>query len=196
MLASIRGAAPTLQTILCFIVTFMARHHPANERLSRRNGAVNQMTMQLALAFALHQVATVIWIGGMFFAHFALRPSAQLNLELPQRLPLLLAVFDRFFRWVWFAVAVLWGSGFWVFGWVYRTNAGWHVHAMMLTALTMSLLFAYLYFVPYRAMGRLVAAQDWPGAAMRLSVIRRIILVNLLLGLVTAGLGSAGRYLQ
>ncbi len=73
---------------------------------------------------------------------------------------------------------------------------GWHVHAMMLIALIMSGLFFYLYFVPYRAMGKSVAAEDWPGAAARLVVIRRVMLVNLLLGLLTAGLGSAGRYLQ
>jgi uncharacterized membrane protein len=154
------------------------------------------MTMQLALAIALHQLATVIWVGGMFFAHFALRLSAQQKLDPPQRLPLLLAVFDRFFVWVWIAVAVLWGSGLWVFVGIYGAKMGWHVHAMMLIALIMSGLFVYLYFGPYRAMRKLVAAEDWTGAATRLAVIRPLILVNLLLGLLTAGLGSAGRYLQ
>ncbi|MGB5832791.1 MAG: CopD family protein [Thiohalocapsa sp.] len=154
------------------------------------------MTMQLALAIALHQLATVVWVGGMFFAHFALRASAQQELYPPERLALLLAVFDRFFVWVWIAVVVVWASGFWIFGGIYGASMGWHVHAMMLTATVMSALFVYIYFVPYRAMGKLVAARDWPEAAARLGAIRRIILVNLLLGLLTAGLGSAGRYLQ
>lgn len=154
------------------------------------------MTMQLALAIALHQLATVVWVGGMFFAHFALRLSAQRALDPPQRMALMLAVFDRFFAWVWVAVVALWASGFWIFSGVYSSKMGWHVHAMMLTALIMSVLFFYIYFVPYRVMGKLVAAADWPAAAARLAVIRRIILVNLLLGLLSAALGSAGRYLQ
>jgi len=154
------------------------------------------MTMQLALAIALHQLATVIWVGGMFFAHFALRLSAQRKLDPPQRLPLLLAVFNRFFVWVWIAVVVLWASGLWIFVGIYGAKMGWHVHAMMLLALIMSGLFAYLYFLPYRAMRQLVAVEDWTGAETRLTLIRRLILINLLLGLLTAGLGSAGRYLQ
>jgi uncharacterized membrane protein len=154
------------------------------------------MTLQLAIAIALHQLATVIWIGGMFFAHFALRQSAQRRLEPPQRLPLLLAVFDRFFVWVWLAVVVLWASGFWIFLGIYDGAMGWHVHVMMALALVMTALFAYIYFVPYRALAQRVGEQDWAGAAARVATIRRIILINLALGLATAMLGSAGRYLQ
>jgi uncharacterized membrane protein len=159
-------------------------------------GAVSSMTIQLALAIALHQLATVVWVGGMFFAHFALRQSVQRTLEPPQRMALLLAVFGRFFGWVWIAVVALWASGFWIFSGIYGGSMGWHVHAMMLVAVIMSVLFFYIYFVPYRAMGKLAAAGDWAGAAARLAVIRRVILANLLLGLLTAALGSAGRYLQ
>jgi uncharacterized membrane protein len=154
------------------------------------------MTTQLAISLALHQLATVIWIGGMFFAHFALRKSAQGTLDPPQRLSLLLAVFDRFFIWVWIAVVTLWASGLWLFVAIYRGHMGWHVHAMMLTALIMSALFAYIFFVPYRQMGQRVAAEDWVGAAEQLGNIRLIILINLVLGLITAALGAAGRYLQ
>lgn len=154
------------------------------------------MTLQLAVAIALHQLATVIWIGGMFFAHFALRQSAQQRLEPPQRLPLLTAVFDRFFVWVWVAVVLLWATGLWIFSGIYGSAMGWHVHAMTALALVMTALFAYLYFVPYRGLGDLVASRDWAGAAQRVAIIRRIILINLVLGLVAAMLGAAGRYLQ
>jgi uncharacterized membrane protein len=153
------------------------------------------MTIQLAVAIALHQLATVIWIGGMFFAHFALRKSAQRRLEPPQRLPLLLSVFDRFFRWVWAAVLVLWATGLWIFIGIYKGAMAWHVHVMMAAALVMTALFAYIYFVPYRALGRSVSAEHWEEGSRRVTVIRRIILVNLSLGILTAMLGSAGRYL-
>ena len=39
--------------------------------------------MTYALAFTLHLLAVVIWVGGMFFAHFMLRPSAIEKLEPP-----------------------------------------------------------------------------------------------------------------
>ena len=154
------------------------------------------MTVQLAVAIALHQLATVIWIGGMFFAHFALRKSAQRRLEPPQRMPLLLSVFDRFFLWVWIAVFVLWASGLWIFLGIYDEAMAWHVHVMMTSALVMTALFAYIYFVPYRALGQYVRAEDWETAGRHVATIRRIILINLALGVLTAMLGSAGRYLQ
>ncbi len=154
------------------------------------------MTLQLAVAIALHQLATVIWVGGMFFAHFALRSSAQHRLDPPQRLPLLLSVFQRFFAWVWIAVAVLWVSGLWIFLGIYEGAMAWHVDAMIGLALVMTALFAYIYFVPYRALGQRVAAADWDASGRRVAIIRRIILVNLGLGIIAAMLGSAGRYLQ
>jgi len=46
-----------------------------------------------------------------------------------------------------------------------------------------------------RDMKAAVAEQDWLGAAKRLSLIRGIVLVNLLLGLITAVLGAPGRIL-
>ncbi|WP_343074980.1 hypothetical protein [sulfur-oxidizing endosymbiont of Gigantopelta aegis] len=53
--------------------------------------------MTYSLAFTLHLLSAVIWVGGMFFAHMILRPSAVEQLEPPQRLPLWVAVFGRFF---------------------------------------------------------------------------------------------------
>ena len=153
------------------------------------------MKLDYALAVGLHQLATVVWIGGMFFAHFALRGSAQAKLEPDQRMPLMLAVFDRFFVWVWLSILTLWGSGFWMFFSPAGGKWGWYVHAMMSIAALMTLLFAFLYFKPYPALRRHVTAQDWPGGAKPLGLIRHIILVNLGLGLLNAALGGAGRYL-
>ncbi len=44
----------------------------------------------------LHLLAVVAWVGGMFFAHFCLRPAAVEVLEPPARLPLMLAALRRF----------------------------------------------------------------------------------------------------
>lgn len=152
------------------------------------------MTRQLAIAIALHQLATVIWVGGMFFARFALRGSVQ-TLEPGPRLDLMIAVLGRFFRWVWLAILTLWASGLWVFLGVYGGHMAAHVHAMTATALVMTGLFVWLWYVPWPRLKTQRRAGDLTAASAAMTLIRRIILANLALGLLTAALGSAGRYL-
>ena len=64
----------------------------------------------MQIARWLHLMGVVVWIGGMFFAHFALRPSAQ-ALPPEVRLPLLAATLARFFGWVAAAVVAILASG-------------------------------------------------------------------------------------
>lgn len=150
---------------------------------------------QYAVAIALHQIATIVWVGGMFFAHMALRPAVNQLLEPPKRLPLMGTVLGRFFAWVWAAVLLLWLSGLWIFLGLYSGKMGMHVHAMMGLATVMTLLFTYIFFVPFRAMQRALEVEDWSAAALRLGRIRVIIVVNLLLGFTTAVIGVAGKLL-
>ena len=58
----------------------------------------------MVILIALHILAAVIWVGGMFFAYMVLRPSAG-PLEPPTRLALWRRVFGRFFPWVWASIA-------------------------------------------------------------------------------------------
>lgn len=151
----------------------------------------------MSFAIALHLLAAVLWVGGMFFAHQVLRPVAAARLEPPARLTLWKGVFDRFFPWVWLAIVLLLATGFWsifaVFGGM--AGVGWHVHAMLGLGSVMMLLFTWLYFVPYRDLSRQVATQQWPAAADALARIRRVVGINLSLGLVTAVIAAGGRYL-
>lgn len=149
-----------------------------------------------ALAIVVHQLATLVWVGGMLFAHMALRPAANGLLDPPVRLPLMRAVLGRFFPWVWASIALLWGSGYWLFIGGFHGKAGVHVHLMMGIAFVMTVLFAYLWFVAFPQLRRGVAAADWPAAGAGMATIRRIILVNLILGLVTAAAGAGGRFLH
>ena len=64
-----------------------------------------------SLAYSLHLLAALIWVGGMFFAWMILRPAAVTALEGPVRLKLWVEVFQRFFVWVWLAVVILPISG-------------------------------------------------------------------------------------
>ncbi len=144
------------------------------------------------IALTLHLLGTVVWVGGMFFAHMALRPTAEALFEPPQRLPLMYGVLTRFFRWVWLAVIAILLSGYWIFFGVYAGHTALYVHVMQAIGWLMAALFAYIYFVPYRRMGRALDAGELPGAGASLRVIRRIILVNLTLGMLAVVLG-AGR---
>jgi len=150
---------------------------------------------QYAVAVALHQIATIVWVGGMFFAHMALRPAVNQLLDPPKRLPLMGVVLGRFFPWVWAAVLLLWLSGLWIFLGLYGGKMGVHVHAMMGLATVMTLLFGFIFFGPFRAMRRALELEDWPAAALGLGRIRVIIVVNMLLGMTTAVIGAAGRFL-
>jgi uncharacterized membrane protein len=151
------------------------------------------MTLAIALAFGLHQLATVIWVGGMFLAHMALRPAAKEALKGSERLALMQGVFRRFFPWVWVCILTLWGTGLWRFLIAAEGKVGPHVHVMMGLAALMTVIFVYLYFFPYRKFRRALEYEDLGRAGTKLGLIRALILVNLLLGLVTALVGSAGR---
>lgn len=65
-----------------------------------------------AMLFAkfFHLLGLTIWVGGMFFAHMALRPALGV-LHPEQRLSLMAAVLANFFIWVWVAIALVLGSG-------------------------------------------------------------------------------------
>ncbi len=145
----------------------------------------------------IHQVAAIIWVGGMFFAHMALRPAALATLQPPQRLPLFAKVFSHFFRWVWLSVIALLVTGFiLLFGWFGgMKGAPIHVHLMLTLGLVMTLIYLFIFFVPYGRLKQEVAAQNWPKAGKALDTIRKLVVTNLTLGMVIVITTAAGRYL-
>jgi uncharacterized membrane protein len=149
-----------------------------------------------AIALALHALAAVIWVGGMFFAYMALRPASG-ALEPPQRLALWARVFGRFFPWVWLAVVILLATGYWMMFTLFGgfAGSGMHIHLMQGLGIIMMLLFMHLFFAPYRRLQKAVSAQDWPAAAKQLNQIRIIVAINLVLGLIVVIAASGGRYL-
>lgn len=149
----------------------------------------------MTVAIALHVVAAVIWVGGMFFAHRFQRPAA-LQLEPPHRLALWRATFAGFFPWVWGSIVVLLATGYWMLFSVFGgfAGAGIHVHIMHAVAWVMVLLFCHVYFAPYRRLCRALDGGDLQAAAKQLAQIRRIVGINMLLGLATVVVGASGRY--
>src|SRR5262249_40286509 len=133
-----------------------------------------------ALAFALHILGAVVWVGGMFAIYVCL-PPALVTLEPPQRLRLMRVTFQKFFPWVWTAILLLLASGysmvFIVFGGF--AGAGVHVHLMQGIGWLMIALFVWLFHGPWRGFQRGVEPADWPRAGHRLDHTRPIIRIKL-----------------
>lgn len=149
------------------------------------------------LALLLHVWSAVIWVGGMFFAWMVLRPVAAGQLEAPARLTLWNGVFRRFFPWVFAAIAVLLATGYWMVLFFYGGfgNVGLYVHLMHWSGYAMILIFLHVYFAPTRRLAAAVAATDWPAGGRQLAQIRRLVGINLLLGLAVIAIASGGRHL-
>lgn len=139
------------------------------------------------LLFVLHLLGAVLWVGGMAFALLCLRPAAQEALEGPQRLALMQGVFRRFFLVVWHAMPIVLLTGWaMLFGWYGGFGGvGWHVHLMHMTGLLMGGIYASIFFGPWKAMRAAMAAGDRPAAAAAMEQVRKLVLANLVLGLVT-----------
>jgi len=148
----------------------------------------------IPLLLFLHLASVAIWVGGMFFAYVCLRPVAAAQLQPPQRLPLWLGVFERFFPWVWLAVTLILVSGLTMI-----TLVGWHgapLHWLVMLTLgsIMMLIYAHLYFALLPRLRRGVAASDWPQAGAALNQIRQVVGFNLALGVLTIATATLGVY--
>ena len=135
---------------------------------------------------ALHVLCAVVWVGGMFFAYVVLRPSLAV-LEPPQRLALHGQVFRRFFLVIWHAMPVIVLSGFAMIFALFGGMAGvrWNVNVMMLLGLVMAAVFLAIFFGPYRTF------RAAPGP-VPLDMIRKLIGINLVLGLLTSVIAVLG----
>ena len=143
--------------------------------------------------YTLHLLAALIWVGGMFFAWMILRPAAVAALEGPARLKLWANVFQRFFVWVWVAVLVLPISGV---GLLQLRFSGFetaprYVQVMMGLYLVMTALFIRIQALQLPELRKAVLAEDWATGAASLGGIRRLVGINLLIGLLLVAIASA-----
>jgi uncharacterized membrane protein len=152
------------------------------------------MATAMIAGLLVHILAAVIWVGGMFFAHQMLRPAAG-KLDPAQRLPLWRRVFERFFPLVWVLILVLLLSGYGMISALGGfARVGLHIQIMQGIGIIMMLAFAHLYFAPWKRFRRAVDAGDLAAAAPQLDQIRRIVGLNLVLGLIVVVIGATGRY--
>ena len=142
----------------------------------------------------LHLAGVIVWVGGMFFAHFCLRPVATEQLPPPQRLPLLAGVLGRFFLAVAVSIVAILVSGFVIMGIAGFGQAPIYWHVMETSGLLMTGIFCVIYFLHYPRLKAGVAAQDWPAAGAAMNRIRPLVATNLLLGALTIAVATLGSH--
>jgi uncharacterized membrane protein len=145
--------------------------------------------MIYAVLKTVHVLAIIVWIGGMVFAHFFLRPAVA-QLEAPVRLRLMHDVLGRFFRAVLVAALLALASGVWMLGRVakqvvqsggsFEMPLAWTVMAAL--GILMVAIFMHIRFALYKRLSRAVAASDWAAGGAALAQIRTWVSVNLALG--------------
>ena len=135
-----------------------------------------------ALLRFLHLPAAIVWLGGICFMLFSLRPVAAELLAPPQRLPLIAQVLRRFFAAVWLTMAILLVTGVVMLLGVGMKNAPASWHLMLGIGVLMFALFGHLYFGPFRRLRQAVSACDWPEGGRRVGQIATLALLNLALG--------------
>ncbi len=130
----------------------------------------------------LHLAAGIVWLGGMALLILALRPVVIASMAPPERVRLLSSVLSRFFAMVWISIALIVISGFWMLSITDMKLApkGWH--AMSGLGLLMCLIFAHIWFAPFRRLKAAVQASDWPSAGKALGQIHPLVLTNFALG--------------
>lgn len=146
--------------------------------------------MLYALLKFAHLAALIVWIGGMVFAHFFLRPATA-ALEPAVRLPFMQAVLQRFFGAVTVAAVVVVGSGIWMMGHMARMAVqsgarfamplSWTLMATL--GLVMVGIFGHIRFALFKRIQRAVAAKDWAAGGAALASIRTWVFANLCIGI-------------
>jgi uncharacterized membrane protein len=150
--------------------------------------------MSYAIPLFIHLLCAAFWVGGMATMHFAVRPSAVATLEPPLRLRMMAATLRRFFVGVDASVTLLFVTGV-----AMILSAGgfrglhWRIEAMMSIAIVMAAIYVYIRASVFKAMRRAVDESAWPVAAARLNTVRKLVMVNLVLGVIVFGVATIGR---
>jgi uncharacterized membrane protein len=145
--------------------------------------------MIYAILKTLHVLSIVVWIGGMAFAHFFLRPAVA-PLEPAVRVRLMHDVLGRFFKAVLAVSLLTLASGVWMLGRVakqavqsggsFEMPLAWTL--MTVLGVAMVAIFMHIRFALYKRLSAAVTASDWSAGGAALAQIRRWVSVNLGLG--------------
>jgi uncharacterized membrane protein len=147
----------------------------------------------------IHLLSVIVWIGGMVFTQFFLRPAVA-TLAAPERVRLMHDVLGRFFNAVLVAAVLALASGTWMIGRMARQMAQsgvkfnmpieWMVMALL--GFVMLAIFGHIRFVLYKRLTRAVTDAAWPAGGAALASIRTWVTVNLVIGVVIVAVTLLG----
>lgn len=136
-----------------------------------------------------HVLAIIVWIGGMVFSLFFLRPAA-MSLEPPLRVRLMHNALGRFFKAALIAAVVVLASGLWMIGRVAKQTVqgnlpfnmplSWTIMAVL--GILMVAIFGHIRFSLFKRLSKAVAASDWAAGGTALASIRTWVSINLAIG--------------
>jgi len=136
-----------------------------------------------------HLLAIIVWIGGMVFAYFFLRP-ATLALEPPVRLRLMSDSLGRFFKAALISAVIVLASGLWMIGRVAKESVqaglgfnmplSWWIMAVL--GVVMVGIFGHIRFALYKRLSQAVATSNWTAGGAALASIRTWVGINLSIG--------------
>ncbi len=146
-----------------------------------------------SLVYTLHLLAALVWVGGMFFIWMIVRPAVVAALQGPARLQLWLQILPRFFTWVWVAVVLLpiTGVGMIQLQFTSFDTAPRYVQVMIGLYVVMTALFMRVHSLLLPELRQAVQAEQWPEGVAVLGRMRRMMAVNLVLGLAVVAIAAA-----
>ena len=155
--------------------------------------------MLYAALKTLHILSIIVWVGGMAFAHFFLRPALA-DLEAPARVVLMRDVLGRFFRNVLSMIVIALVSGIGMMVIFYSRAAqsgadvkmplGWTVMAVL--GLLMMAIFGHVRFVLFKRLHNAVLENKWSVGGAALASIRSWVRINLGIGILIIVAASSG----
>ena len=77
--------------------------------------------------------------------------------------------------------------------WGSMANTPMYVHIMNGTGTVMILIYLHVYFAPFKRLKEAVIKQDWPEGGRNLNIIRKMVGINMMIGLLTIIVASGGR---
>jgi len=136
-----------------------------------------------------HVLAIIVWIGGMVFSLFFLRPAA-MSLEPPLRVRLMHDALGRFFKAALIAAVIVLASGLWMIGRVAKETVqanlpfnlplSWTIMAVL--GILMVAIFGHIRFSLFKRLSKAAAAADWAAGGTALASIRTWVSINLAIG--------------
>ena len=150
----------------------------------------------MSVAFPLHTLAVIVWVGGLFLLCVVFQPSTR-DLDTETAMSLWHRMLSRFFAWAWISLLLILATGI---GMVFLTFGGFS-NVPMLHQVNRAIgipaiaLYGYLYFGPWRQYRRAMARHDLIAAQTGITRIRVVMAIILTLGLVASVVSAAGRYI-